>query len=69
MNILKPPFGGGHIVHMGSSEDAVEHQRVISARGKFSLQYMKEKGWGDDPIKLSIQQIMEIREQPEWKKP
>lgn len=53
----------------GTDAEAAEHQRVINARGEFSFRYMKEKGWGDKLEDLSIQQILEIREQKEWKNP
>lgn len=69
MNIIDAPLGGGQILHFGTAESAEEHKRVIDARAEFSLRYMKENGWGDDPTKISIQQLMEIRAQPEWKKP
>jgi len=69
MNIIDSPLGEGQIIHFGSEEDAIEHKRVINARAEFSLRYMKEKGWGLHPKKISVQQILEIREQEEWKKP
>jgi hypothetical protein len=36
-------------------------------RHDFTVKYCKSKGWPTDPEKLSIDQIMEIRDQPEWK--
>ena len=69
MNIIDAPLDGGQILHFGSKEDAIEHKRFIDARAEFSLRYMKEKGWGDDPTKISIQQLLEIRAQKEWKNP
>lgn len=73
MNIINVPNLDGDkdlkVFHTGSNEEAAEHQRVMNARGAFSLNYMKEKGWGDSIIELDIQQIMEIRSQPGWKTP
>jgi hypothetical protein len=69
MNIIKSPFGGGVIIHPGTDEEAAKHQRVINGRAEFALRYMKEKGWGDDPTKISISQLMEIRAQGDWKNP
>jgi hypothetical protein len=69
MNIIDAPFGVGQIVHFGTNEEAAEHERIINARADFALRYMKEKDWGEDPTKISIEQLLEIRAQPEWKKP
>ena len=69
MNIIENPLGLGHIVHMGSKEEAGEHQRVLNARGEFAKKYAKENGWGEDLEQLSMQQIMEIRKQEGWKNP
>jgi len=69
MNIIDAPLGGGQILHFGTAESAAEHKRVINAWAEFSLRYMKEKGWGEYPTKISIQQLLEIRAQPEWKNP
>lgn len=65
MKVFQLPFGGGAVISP-NDDDA---ERIINKRAKFSLQYMKEKGWGDDVTALSIKQILEIREQPGWKKP
>jgi hypothetical protein len=64
MKTVKLPFGGVVIHNM--SDDA---QRIIDKRAEFTLKYMKEKSWGDDVAALSIDQILEIRQQPEWKNP
>ncbi len=69
MNIIDAPLGGGKIAHFGTNEEATELQRGINARAEFALRYMKEKGWGDDPTKISITQLMEIRAQEDWKNP
>lgn len=41
-------------------------KKVIMARGEFIQKYCKEKGWPDDPLELSFEQILEIRSQQEW---
>jgi len=64
---IKLPFGPEKIVHMGTNAEEV--QRVVTARGAFTLAYMERMGWGTDPGQLTIEQILEIREQPEWKNP
>ncbi len=69
MNIIDLPFDGGQAIHFGNKEEGTEHQRVIDARATFSLQYMKEKDWGDNLEQLTIPQIMEIRSQKEWINP
>ena len=61
MQKVKLPFGGVVI-----SPDGERAQRIIDKRAKVALEYMKQKGWGDDVTALSIDQILEIREQPEW---
>lgn len=38
----------------------------MEKRHKFSMEYCRKQGWPEDPAKLSIEQIMEIRKQPEW---
>lgn len=67
-NVINIPYGL-KVVHFGTDKEAAEHQRVLYARGAFAEKYMKEKGWGENFTDLSIKQIMEIREQKEWKRP
>lgn len=55
--------------NFGTKEEADKEQQILNARHAFSMQYMKEKGWGEDFTQLSIQQIMEIRSQEGWKNP
>ncbi len=69
VRVLKPPFGPSRVIHLGDDESATETQRVLDARGAFTLAYMEKQGWGEDVGRLTVEQIMEIREQPEWKKP
>lgn len=42
-------------------------QRVLEARGAFVTAYCRSKGWPEDPDELTMEQVMEIRAQPEWK--
>jgi len=41
-------------------------EQALQARHDFNLKYMAAQGWGDDTSALSLEQIMEIRRQPEW---
>lgn len=59
--------GVGSAVYSGS--DAERAQSIVNARHKLSLQYAEDKGWGSDLTKLTIPQILEIREQAGWKDP
>lgn len=61
MQKVKLPFGG-----VVFSPDSERTQRIINRRAEVTLEYMKKKGWGDDVTTLSFDQILEIREQPEW---
>lgn len=54
---------------LGTASDGKRHQDIISARHAFVLKYMAEKEWGDDPSDLTIEQIIEIRQQNGWKDP
>jgi len=40
---------------------------IIKRRHEIVLAYCKEKGWEADPAKMTIEQIMEIRSQQNWK--
>jgi hypothetical protein len=44
-----------------------EQHTILRMRGEFVAQYCKAKGWDID--KLSIQQVLEIRNQQAWKTP
>ncbi len=69
MNKIKMPEGSGlhSAFHPGTEQDARKMERTLQARHDFNLKYMAEKGWGADVSALSIEQIMEIRSQTEWK--
>jgi len=44
-----------------------QQAHTIKARVEFVQQYCQEKGWNKD--ELSIEQILEIRQQEAWKNP
>jgi hypothetical protein len=51
------------------SDQADHMEKMLKARYEFSMKYMAEKGWGDSFEDLSIDQILEIRDQEGWKHP
>lgn len=63
--IRTDPFGNKMVMHGTHAENNALAAK-LEARVKFSLAYAKSKGWPEDPTKLSIQQIIEIRQQPGW---
>ena len=48
---------------IGANEKTVD---IIAKRDKVVREYCEKKGWPFDASKLSLEQIMEIRKQPEW---
>lgn len=50
---------------MKSEQEKVNE--MIKRRNDFSINYCKEKGWTTVIEELSIEQIMEIRQQQGWK--
>lgn len=67
MKAIKLPFGET-VIAMGSDEQAKKNQCIINRRWAFAQKYIAEKGWCIDRIEdLSIDQLIEIRSQPEWK--
>ena len=48
---------------------SAEQEAVLMGRDAFIKAYCKEKGWGEDIGKLSLEQVMEIRRQDGWKNP
>ena len=42
-------------------------QEIINRRHEIVFNYRKEKGWSADPSEMTIDQIMEIRSQQNWK--
>lgn len=59
---------GGTAISLGTEEQASKEQRIINARAAFTTKYAREHGWPEDPTEMSIAQILEIREQPEWRR-
>lgn len=55
---------GDDVVHFVNTTG--QSMDFIDKRHKFSIEYSIKQGWGDDITSLSIKQIMEIRDQPEW---
>ncbi len=68
MKVIKAP-GGMSILHLGTDAEAEAAEDLITRRHKFAQAYCAEKGWPSDPTELSIEQILEIREQPGWQDP
>ena len=62
MDVIKDPVTGTTVI----TQDGEKLKKILEARHKFNQEYCLKKGWHTDYTKLSIQQIMEIREQPEW---
>lgn len=46
-----------------------KEEKFLRARSAVVEKYCIEQGWPIDPGKLSIEQILEIRKQNEWKRP
>lgn len=42
-------------------------EEIIRRRHEVVVEYCKKMGWEANPDKLTIEQIMEIRSQKEWK--
>jgi len=40
---------------------------LVLRRGRIAFNYCVSKGWPTDPAELTIEQIMEIRSQENWK--
>ena len=59
-------FKHGKMSALCNSQEEVD---FLQKRGEFFKKYCEEKGWPTDPEKLSIKQILEVREQEDWKNP
>lgn len=66
--VIKVP-GGLSILHPGTDAEVEAAESLISRRHKFVQEYCASKGWPTDPAKLSIENILEIRNQAGWKDP
>ncbi len=64
----KLPLPGGDLeLHSSGDLSKDPEVRLIYNRGRFSQDYAARQGWSTDFSKLSFEQIIEIRSQPEWK--
>jgi hypothetical protein len=61
--------GGLSAFHPGTDAEAEAAEDLIARRHKFVQEFCASKGWPTDPTELSIEQILEIREQPGWQDP
>lgn len=67
MKVVKLPLGET-VIAMGSDARIAKQQRTINRRWAFVKKYLAKKGWDANRIEdLSINQLLEIRSQPEWK--
>lgn len=69
MPSIKLPDNLGSVIMHGTQEDADKTQAIFDARHAFAQKYCQEQGWPTDLSKLSIDQILQIRAQENWKKP
>jgi len=65
---IELPNGTTVFTH-GTQAEADRQKKFLEARYAFSKKYAKEKGWGEDLDKLSLDQIFEIRKQAGWQSP
>jgi len=63
------PNSSESVFVIGTQDDADKTQAILDARHAFIQRYCKEQGWPEDEDKLSIQQILQIRQQDGWKNP
>lgn len=56
---------GGVVVHGLTAGQ----EELLKKRGQFVLDYCKAHGWSVEFEALSIEQILEIRSQDDWKNP
>lgn len=69
MPIVKLPGNLGVAISTGTQSEADQAQAIIDARHAFVQKYCGEQGWPTDGAELTIEQIMQIRQQEGWKKP
>lgn len=66
MSQFKDPFG--NILSFSENNEEIEKiKNLIYLRVEFSKKYAKNKGWSFD--NLTMEQIIEIRNQEEWRNP
>lgn len=66
---IKIPGTDHCAIHMGSAKEADRHEAIIRARHEFCLQWMKERGLGENVEDLTFEQVLDIREEPGWQDP
>jgi hypothetical protein len=69
MPIIDLPGNSGSVVVRGTIAEADKMKAVLNARHAFALKYCQEQGWTTELGKLSIEQILQIRAQEDWKNP
>lgn len=77
MTEVKMPPGfpdGMSVVHPGGKDEAAKMEGFMAARHQAILTICKEKGWISsdeefDSSKMSMEQLMEVRQDPRWKNP
>lgn len=67
MEMRETPFGS--VLMPGTVEENDRKQKILYARHKFVTDECSRRGWPKDFNKLSIDQVMEIREMEDWKNP
>ena len=67
MQSTKISVGGGAVHVVGSL--APEQEELLRKRAAFVETYCAAKGWSSDASNLSMDQLLEIRDQPGWKNP
>jgi len=66
---IEQPDSLGTGIMFGTKSEADKTQSLLDARYTFVQQYCREHGWSERTEDLSLNQIMEIRQQDGWKNP
>lgn len=66
MPMIKLPGSGEPVFVPGTQADADRHLAALTRRHEFGVKYCALKGWPTDFRKLTIAQVLEIRQQPGW---
>ena len=67
MPVVKIPGGLGVAITTGTQADADDLKATLEGRHTFIQKYCQEQGW--DSTNLSMDQVMQIRQQEGWKEP
>jgi len=68
MELRRDPLG--QLIFMtGTKAENDKTEKILHARYHFSLEYCRTMGWPADLSKLSLDQVLEIREQAGWQNP